>query len=126
MIFFSLLLFRLSGLAKTHGVQIKASGAMLRLRLYQSLALLPPNTYEGSFSCIILCLAHNVYNILSIVSTNLLNSNNLLCAILANLVLDDICDFDQSNYAITYSLPLPALCGHVALVNMYVRINVFL
>lgn len=38
---------RLSGLAKTHGVQIKASGAMLRLRLYQSLALLAPSTYEG-------------------------------------------------------------------------------
>ena len=38
---------RLSGLAKTHGVQIKASGAMLRLRLYQSLALIPPTTYEG-------------------------------------------------------------------------------
>ena len=42
-------LLSLSGLAKTHGVQIKASGAMLRLRLYQSLALLPPNSYEGSF-----------------------------------------------------------------------------
>lgn len=32
--------------------------------------------------------------------------------------------FDQSNYAITYNLPLPALCVHVA-INMYVRINVF-
>ena len=42
---------RLSGLAKMHGVQIKASGAMLRLRLYQSLALLPPSTYEGLFCC---------------------------------------------------------------------------
>ena len=61
MIFFSLLLFRLSGLAKTHGVQIKAGGAMLRLRLYQSLALLPPNTYEGLFSYIILSIQHIMY-----------------------------------------------------------------
>ena len=41
-------LFSLPKLAKTHGVQIKASGAMLRLRLYRALGLLPPDAYEGN------------------------------------------------------------------------------
>ena len=38
-------------LAKTHGVQLKAGGAMLRLRLYQALILLPPSAYEGVRVC---------------------------------------------------------------------------
>ena len=32
---------------KIYGAHLKASAAMVRLRLYAVLALLPPNTYEG-------------------------------------------------------------------------------
>ncbi len=39
----------LGGLAKTHGVQIKASGATLRQRLFQALEMLPPTAYEGMY-----------------------------------------------------------------------------
>ncbi|XP_075002752.1 HEAT repeat-containing protein 5B isoform X5 [Calonectris borealis] len=34
---------------KAHGAHLKASAAMVRLRLYDILALLPPKTYEGLF-----------------------------------------------------------------------------
>lgn len=33
---------------KVHGAHLKASAAMVRLRLYDILALLPPKTYEGT------------------------------------------------------------------------------
>lgn len=33
---------------KAYGAQLKASAAMVRLRLYDILALLPPKTYEGN------------------------------------------------------------------------------
>lgn len=33
---------------KIYGAHLKASAAMVRLRLYAVLALLPPNTYEGT------------------------------------------------------------------------------
>lgn len=33
---------------KVHGAHLKASAAMVRLRLYDILALLPPKTYEGN------------------------------------------------------------------------------
>lgn len=36
---------------KVHGAHLKASAAMVRLRLYDILALLPPKTYEGK-SCL--------------------------------------------------------------------------
>lgn len=35
-------------ITKVHGAHLKASAAMVRLRLYDILALLPPKTYEGS------------------------------------------------------------------------------
>uniref|UniRef100_A0A8D0K0N4 HEAT repeat-containing protein 5B n=1 Tax=Sus scrofa TaxID=9823 RepID=A0A8D0K0N4_PIG len=38
---------------KTHGAHLKASAAMVRLRLYDILALLPPKTYEGSFNALL-------------------------------------------------------------------------
>uniref|UniRef100_A0AAR2ITQ2 HEAT repeat-containing protein 5B n=1 Tax=Pygocentrus nattereri TaxID=42514 RepID=A0AAR2ITQ2_PYGNA len=34
---------------KVHGAHLKASAAMVRLRLYDILALLPPKTYEGKY-----------------------------------------------------------------------------
>lgn len=34
-------------ITKVHGAHLKASAAMVRLRLYDILALLPPKTYEG-------------------------------------------------------------------------------
>uniref|UniRef100_A0A3Q1EX44 HEAT repeat-containing protein 5B n=1 Tax=Acanthochromis polyacanthus TaxID=80966 RepID=A0A3Q1EX44_9TELE len=36
-----------------HGAHLKASAAMVRLRLYDILALLPPKTYEGSFNALL-------------------------------------------------------------------------
>uniref|UniRef100_A0A6Q2XDC3 HEAT repeat-containing protein 5B n=1 Tax=Esox lucius TaxID=8010 RepID=A0A6Q2XDC3_ESOLU len=38
---------------KVHGSHLKASAAMVRLRLYDILALLPPKTYEGSFNALL-------------------------------------------------------------------------
>ncbi|XP_042289028.1 HEAT repeat-containing protein 5B isoform X3 [Thunnus maccoyii] len=38
---------------KVHGAHLKASAAMVRLRLYDILALLPPKTYEGSFNALL-------------------------------------------------------------------------
>uniref|UniRef100_A0A8C5TDX0 HEAT repeat-containing protein 5B n=1 Tax=Malurus cyaneus samueli TaxID=2593467 RepID=A0A8C5TDX0_9PASS len=38
---------------KAHGAHLKASAAMVRLRLYDILALLPPKTYEGSFNALL-------------------------------------------------------------------------
>lgn len=34
-------------LVKIHGIQLKAGGAMLRLRLYQGLNMIDPLLYEG-------------------------------------------------------------------------------
>ena len=41
--------YRLPLLVKVHGVQIKACGAMLRLRLYQTFSHLSPTAYEGVY-----------------------------------------------------------------------------
>ncbi|XP_073413695.1 HEAT repeat-containing protein 5B isoform X2 [Dendrobates tinctorius] len=38
---------------KAHGAHLKASAAMVRLRLYDILALLPPKTYEGNFNVLL-------------------------------------------------------------------------
>ncbi|XP_045683749.1 HEAT repeat-containing protein 5B isoform X1 [Phyllostomus hastatus] len=38
---------------KAHGAHLKASAAMVRLRLYDILALLPPKTYEVSFNALL-------------------------------------------------------------------------
>ncbi|CAM9156265.1 unnamed protein product [Lampetra planeri] len=40
-------------ISKVHGAHLKASAAMVRLRLYDILALLPPKTYEGSFNALL-------------------------------------------------------------------------
>ena len=44
-----LLFCRLSQVIALHGQHLKASAAMVRLRLYDILALLRPGTYEGTF-----------------------------------------------------------------------------
>lgn len=44
----------------THGMHLKASAAMVRLRLYDILALLPPKTYEGIF-CSRVFFAINIF-----------------------------------------------------------------
>jgi len=41
-------------IVKTYGAHLKASAATVRLRLYDVLALLPPETYEG-FSHVLHC-----------------------------------------------------------------------
>lgn len=56
---------RLSGLVKTHGVQIKVGGAIMRERLYQALHMLPPNAYEGKgcglkFRGVVIANGHNM------------------------------------------------------------------
>ena len=43
----------LPGVVKTHGAHLKAPAAMVRLRLYDVLSLLPPVTYEGSFNSLL-------------------------------------------------------------------------
>ncbi|XP_036118172.1 HEAT repeat-containing protein 5B isoform X3 [Molossus molossus] len=40
-------------ITKAHGPHLKASAAMVHLRLYDILALLPPKTYEGSFNALL-------------------------------------------------------------------------
>uniref|UniRef100_A0A4W4FK10 HEAT repeat-containing protein 5B n=1 Tax=Electrophorus electricus TaxID=8005 RepID=A0A4W4FK10_ELEEL len=40
--------FSVPAVVKVHGAHLKASAAMVRLRLYDILALLPPKTYEGN------------------------------------------------------------------------------
>lgn len=40
--------FSVPAIIKVHGAHLKASAAMVRLRLYDILALLPPKTYEGN------------------------------------------------------------------------------
>lgn len=42
------LFVRVPAIIKVHGAHLKASAAMVRLRLYDILALLPPKTYEGN------------------------------------------------------------------------------
>jgi len=37
-------------IVKTYGAHLKASAATVRLRLYDVLALLPPETYEGIYA----------------------------------------------------------------------------
>lgn len=46
----------LSPVLKNYGQQLKAPAAMVRLRLYETLLLLPPQTFEGNF--IILRINH--------------------------------------------------------------------
>ena len=43
----------LPGLAKAHGVQLRAGGALLRLRLYQALVVLAPTAYEGTYALLL-------------------------------------------------------------------------
>ncbi|XP_041043699.1 HEAT repeat-containing protein 5B [Carcharodon carcharias] len=48
-----LMLSHIPSVIKAYGAQLKASAAMVRLRLYDILALLPPKTYEGSFNALL-------------------------------------------------------------------------
>ncbi|XP_032821133.2 HEAT repeat-containing protein 5B isoform X4 [Petromyzon marinus] len=48
-----LMMTHIPSVIKTHGAHLKASAAMVRLRLYDILALLPPKTYEGNFSALL-------------------------------------------------------------------------
>uniref|UniRef100_A0A8C4QZX9 HEAT repeat-containing protein 5A n=1 Tax=Eptatretus burgeri TaxID=7764 RepID=A0A8C4QZX9_EPTBU len=49
----ALLMMTMPAVIKMHGNHLKASVAMVRLRLYDILALLPPSTYEGSFNSLL-------------------------------------------------------------------------
>lgn len=63
-----LMLTNLSNLFKNLGPSVKASSAMVRLRLYEVLLLLPANTYESSYTHLLrllvseFTLAENVAN----------------------------------------------------------------
>uniref|UniRef100_UPI00358E5931 HEAT repeat-containing protein 5B isoform X2 n=1 Tax=Myxine glutinosa TaxID=7769 RepID=UPI00358E5931 len=48
-----LMMTQMPAVIKMHGNHLKASVAMVRLRLYDILALLPPSTYEGSFNSLL-------------------------------------------------------------------------
>jgi hypothetical protein len=41
--------FSISTVLKTYGQHLKAPAAMVRLRLYETLSLLPPHAFEGKF-----------------------------------------------------------------------------
>ena len=43
----SLSIDRFPALVKVHGVQLKASGTLLKLRLYQAFSLMSPAIFEG-------------------------------------------------------------------------------
>lgn len=43
-------IFRLPWVIKQYGTHLKASAAMVRLRLYDVLSQLPPESFEGRFS----------------------------------------------------------------------------
>ena len=42
-------IYSIPGVIKQYGSHLKASAAMVRLRLYDVLSLLPPETFEGRF-----------------------------------------------------------------------------
>uniref|UniRef100_A0A665WIX1 HEAT repeat-containing protein 5B n=1 Tax=Echeneis naucrates TaxID=173247 RepID=A0A665WIX1_ECHNA len=52
-------------ITKVHGAHLKASAAMVRLRLYDILALLPPKTYEGNRGTS-LFISKNTYKLLGL------------------------------------------------------------
>ena len=71
--FASLYLFSISTVLKTYGQHLKAPAAMVRLRLYETLSLLPSHTFEGNlyehqykieliFSCSVLTTAVAVFS----------------------------------------------------------------
>ncbi|XP_075452758.1 HEAT repeat-containing protein 5B isoform X5 [Ascaphus truei] len=68
---------------KAHGTHLKASAAMVRLRLYDILALLPPKTYEGNFNVLLRELVAEF--------TLTDNSSNTTTSLLRSL-----CHFDDS------------------------------
>ncbi|XP_013379521.1 HEAT repeat-containing protein 5B-like isoform X2 [Lingula anatina] len=47
------MLAHMPGIVKNYGAHLKAAAAMVRLRLYDVLALLPPKTYEGAFNALL-------------------------------------------------------------------------
>lgn len=46
-------MFSISGVIKSYGQHLKACAAMLRLRLYEALSLLPVHTFEGSYNSLL-------------------------------------------------------------------------
>jgi hypothetical protein len=48
-VFASLYVFSISTVLKTYGQHLKAPAAMVRLRLYETLSLLPSHAFEGNF-----------------------------------------------------------------------------
>ncbi|KAF2363792.1 Armadillo-type fold [Trinorchestia longiramus] len=48
-----LMLVSISNIVKQYGQQLKASAAMVRLRLYQVLSLLPPQSFESHYSSVL-------------------------------------------------------------------------
>lgn len=47
---FCLVFFSITQILKTYGQHLKAPAAMVRLRLYETLALLPPSSLESSYT----------------------------------------------------------------------------
>lgn len=48
--YFEILCYSISTVLKTYGQHLKAPAAMVRLRLYETLSLLPANACEGSYT----------------------------------------------------------------------------
>ncbi|XP_014676647.1 PREDICTED: HEAT repeat-containing protein 5B-like [Priapulus caudatus] len=47
------MLANLTSMLKSYGAPLKANAAMVRLKLYQTLSLIPPESYEGSYSSLL-------------------------------------------------------------------------
>jgi hypothetical protein len=47
--YYFFVIYSIPGVIKQYGSHLKASAAMVRLRLYDVLSLLPPETFEGRF-----------------------------------------------------------------------------
>ena len=66
-----LMLTNLSSYFKTLDPSVKASSAMVRLRLYETLLLLPANSYEGSYTLLLRLLVSEFTLVENIASTTL-------------------------------------------------------
>ena len=57
---FYLVFYSLPGVIKMYGTHLKACSAMVRLRLYDVLTMLPPATYESKsnhcYQCVCVCV----------------------------------------------------------------------
>ena len=111
---------------KAHGAHLKASAAMVRLRLYDILALLPPKTYEGKYNVqylimILQCASWVLGNIRAATSTPLQTCLARIGHHLTSLPIFMFVDFyiifwypSQALYGFPTAIFAPSQTGQVA------------